>query len=86
MWRYAAGKYDFPLLGDYPIIAGIRLLFLCRKKKYRKEVRVETENFVIVFVTTFYFTYICTIHYEKSSNYEKSPLGHDGLPPGTLCL
>ena len=58
MWRYAAGKYDFPLLGDYPIIAGIRLLFLCRKKKYRKEVRVETENFVIVCHNLLFYLYL----------------------------
>ena len=58
MWRYAAEKYDFPLLGDYPIIAGIRLLFLCRKKKYRKEVRVETENFVIVCHNLLFYLYL----------------------------
>ena len=41
-----------------PHNAGIRLLFLCRKKKYRKEVRVETENFVIVCHNLLFYLYL----------------------------
>lgn len=42
-------KIRFSLFGGLPIIAGLRLLFfMLYERKYRKVVRVETENFVIV--------------------------------------